>query len=97
MKIILKKQIQKIRLIFLGFICADGCVINNPKISRYKLILKLHTKDKHILEKLIESTNGEMIVWKFDQEEMVQVSFSGKKIINDLSKLGILPNELQLN
>jgi len=78
---------------FLGFICADGCIINNPKINRYKLILTLHVKDKHILEKFILNINGKMGVWKHGQRKMAQVSFSGKKIINDLSKLGVIPNK----
>jgi len=78
---------------FLGFICADGCIVNNPKIGRYLLTLKLHIKDKHILEKFISNINGNKCVWEHGQREMVQVSFSGKKIINDLSKLGVIPNK----
>ena len=78
---------------FLGFICADGCITNNPKKYRYQLSLKLHIKDKHILEKFKENINGEVVVWKHNQREIVEIKFSGKKIINDLSKLDILPNK----
>jgi hypothetical protein len=78
---------------FLGFICADGCVINNPKTYRYQLCLKLHIKDKHILESFIKCIDGDMSVWKHHQREMGEVNLSGKKLINDLLKLGVKPNK----
>jgi hypothetical protein len=78
---------------FLGFIFADGCVVNNSKKFRYQVTLKLHTKDKHILESFITSVKGEMPVWKHGQREMVEISFSGKKMVNDLIDLGVTQNK----
>jgi hypothetical protein len=78
---------------FLGFIFADGCVVNDPKRFRYQVTLKLHTKDKHILESFITSVKGEMPVWKHGQREMVEIHFSGKKMVNDLINLGATQNK----
>ena len=77
---------------FLGFIFADGCVIFDPIKYRYKLTIKIHSKDKHILDSLISSINGEMMVWE-NKTEFSQVSLSGKKIVSDLIKLGAKPNK----
>lgn len=78
---------------FLGLICADGCIINNEVTHRYQLTLKLHTKDENILKDFIKCIDGEMEIWKHGQREMVEVKLSGKKIINDLFKLGITSNK----
>lgn len=78
---------------FLGFIFSDGCVINDTKKHRYSTVLKIHTKDKHILESFIEKIKGEMPIWKHKQREMVQVSFSGKKMAEDLTNLGATQNK----
>lgn len=78
---------------FLGFIFSDGSVIYNTKKSLYKVSLKLHTKDKHILESFIKSIKGEMKIWEHGQREMGEVNLSGKKITNDLIKLGVTPKK----
>jgi hypothetical protein len=78
---------------FLGLICADGNVTNNTVIYRYQLSLKLHTKDIHILNTFIKCVEGEMCVWLHNQREMGEVKLSGKKIVNDLTKLGVTPNK----
>ena len=57
------------------------------------MTLKLHTKDKHILDSFIKSVKGEMPVWKHGQREMSEVHFSGKKMVNDLINLGVTPNK----
>lgn len=77
---------------FLGFIFADGCVTFDPIRYRYKLTIKIHSKDKHILNSLISSINGEMMVWG-NETEFSQVTLSGKKIVSDLIKLGAEPNK----
>lgn len=77
---------------FLGFIFADGCVISDPIRYRYKLTIKIHSKDKHILNSLISSIDGEMMVWE-NKTKFSQVTLSGKKIVSDLIKLGATPNK----
>ena len=78
---------------FLGLIFADGSVVYNPNRYRYQLSLKLHPKDKHILISLIKHIEGEMNVWEDSKRNICQISLSGKKIINDLIKLGVTPNK----
>lgn len=78
---------------FLGFIFADGCIIYDPSKYRYKIEIKLHPKDRHILESLIKFIEGEMKIWYDNNREMCQVSISGKKFVSDLIKLGLTPNK----
>jgi hypothetical protein len=78
---------------FLGLIYSDGCLINNQDEYRYKITLKLHTKDKHILEDFIKSVSGEMSLWFHGQRDTCEVSLSGKKIVKDLEEKGLHPNK----
>jgi hypothetical protein len=78
---------------FLGFLFADGCVINNVEKYRYQVTLKLHTKDKHILEEFIKKINGEMDVWTHGQRDICEINLSGKKIVTDLINKGVVPNK----
>lgn len=78
---------------FLGLIYSDGSIINNEKIKRYQLVIKLHIKDQHILNDFIKCINGEMELWKHGQREIVEVKLSGKKLINDLKNYGLHPNK----
>ena len=73
---------------FLGLIYSDGCIVNNQDEYRYKITLKLHTKDKHILEDFIKSVRGEMSLWFHGQRDICEVSLSGKKIVKDLEEKG---------
>lgn len=78
---------------FLGFIYADGCVVNDTDKYRYQLSLKIHNKDNHILEEFVKYINGEMDIWYHGQRTMSQVVISGKKILKDLETKGIIPNK----
>ena len=78
---------------FLGFIMADGCVINNKEKYRYLLTIKIHPKDKEILEKFIEVIKGEMVVTMDKKREICQIHISGKKIVSDLERLGCVENK----
>ena len=78
---------------FLGLIYSDGCLVYNPEKYLYKIYLKLHSKDKEILIRFIESIQGEMKIWDNKRRDMCEVSVSGKKIIMDLNKLGVHPNK----
>jgi hypothetical protein len=75
---------------FLGFIYADGSVATEKRNS---LFIKIHIKDSHIIESFINCINGEMIPWKQKNRDIIQVSVSGKKIINDLLNLGLHQNK----
>ena len=78
---------------FLGLIYSDCCIVNNQDEYRYKITLKLHTKDKHILEDFIKSVSGEMSLWFHGQRNICEVSLSGKKIVKDLEEKGLHPNK----
>lgn len=78
---------------FLGFICADGCLINDESKYRYQLTIKIHNKDEHILSELLKYINGEMNIWQHLQRDMSQITFSGKKIIDDLGNKGVYPQK----
>jgi hypothetical protein len=78
---------------FLGLIFSDGAIVNDSKRYRYKLVLKLHERDQSILQKFIESIDGEMVIWKSKTRKMAEVGFSGKKIIKDLENLGLHQNK----
>ena len=78
---------------FLGLIYSDGCIVNNQDEYRYKITLKLHIKDKHILEDFIKSVSGEMSLWFHGQRDICEVNLSGKKIVKDLEEKGLHPNK----
>lgn len=78
---------------FLGFIFADGCLIDNPKEYRYKLNIKIHNKDEDILKKFISLLDSEVKIWRSNHREISEIGFSSKKMINDLKKIGLHPNK----
>ena len=78
---------------FLGFIFADGCLIDNPKEYRYKLNIKIHNKDEDILKKFISLLDSEVEIWRSNHREISEIGFSSKKMINDLKKIGLHPNK----
>lgn len=78
---------------FLGFIFADGCLIDNPKEYRYKLAIKIHNKDEDILERFISLLDSEVEVWRSKNRDISEVGFSSKKMINDLKNIGIHQNK----
>ena len=75
---------------FLGFIYADGSVVENKRNSLY---IKIHPKDQHILEDLIKCIDGEMDIWKPKDRDICQIGLSGKTIINDLIRNGLHQNK----
>ena len=78
---------------FLGFIFADGCLINNPKEYRYKLVIKIHNKDEDMLKRFISLLDSEVEIWRSKNRDISEIGFSSKKMINDLKNLGIHQNK----
>ena len=78
---------------FLCFIFADGCLINNPKEYRYKLVIKIHNKDEDMLKRFISLLDSEVEIWRSKNRDISEVGFSSKKMINDLKNLGIHQNK----
>ena len=78
---------------FLGFIFADGCLIDDPKKYRYRLNIKIHNKDEDILERFISLLDSEVKIWKSKGRDISVIGFSSKKIINDLKNIGLHQNK----
>lgn len=82
---------------WLGFIAADGGIINNG----YGLEIGLKRSDRRHLEKFIDSIQGEYQMikdikhkdGKGKYHEISRVRVMSKKMCDDLSKYGIIPNK----
>lgn len=81
---------------WLGFICADGCIVDKNGQKRLKITLK--RGDKIILEKFIESIEGDFQVkdkiTKLNGKifEISEVNFNSKQMVIDLQQY-ITPNK----
>jgi hypothetical protein len=78
---------------FLGFIFADGCLIDNPKKYRYRLIIKIHNKDEDILERFISLLDSEVKIFRSNGRDVSEIGFSSEKMINDLKNIGLHQNK----
>ncbi len=84
----------------LGFIYADGCVMETSVNRENTLRVSIQIEDSYILEKLLKDTNNNKITvrnppstikngWK----KQGTASISSNQIFEDLTKLGCLPNK----
>lgn len=91
---------------FLGFIFADGWIINNDTSCSYEFGMKLSSVDKYLLELLNNKLGGQNIIYHHDPKEVLickqQVAHSGhcdtlrvysKRLVKDLIKHGIETNK----
>ena len=78
---------------FLGFIYADGCIRYDEKRSIYNTLIKIHSKDEHILHSLIECVDGDLKIIKVKNRDIVQLSLTGKKLSKDLINIGLHQNK----
>ena len=91
---------------FLGFIFADGWIVNRENYGNYEFGIKLASKDKYLLELLNNELGGKNIISHIDPQEVLicqkQIAHSGhcdtlrvysKKIVCDLMKHGIETNK----
>jgi hypothetical protein len=88
---------------WLGFIVADGCVVETikerAKNPSYSLIIQLSIKDKDHLEKFKQSINynGEIKITNvFTQgayRDYATIRICNKKLCDDLAKWGVVPNK----
>lgn len=91
---------------FLGFIFADGWVVNNKIGGTYELGMTLSSVDKYLLELLNNELGGQNIIYHHEPKEVLicnkQVAHSGhcdtlrvysKKIVSDLMSHGIETNK----
>lgn len=88
---------------WLGFIAADGCVTKASKYNSYRLQLNLQESDKHHLEKLRNSLNGDTIKIKnikcdnrkqgFGISYLAGITFNSYELCKDLMELNITPSK----
>ena len=76
---------------FLGLLYADGN-ISSTKYS-YTVKISLSKKDNHILEEFISYFEGDHHLYNDNKRDQSTLTFSSKKIINDLYKIGMFPNK----
>jgi len=80
-----------IKAYILGFIAADGALVNNGNGS-YVLTISIHKKDISILEK-IKSEIGFKHNIQFLDNNLVRIAISNPKLTKHLFTLGIIPNK----
>jgi len=84
---------------WLGFIYADGYVVNNPQSRNYELGIQLKQSDIEHLKKFNKCINGNIeikIIHKVDNisdRYLCSIRLYSKKIIEDLNKHGIVQNK----
>lgn len=91
---------------FLGFIFADGWIVNRENSGNYEFGMTLSSKDKYLLELLNNELGGKNIIYHRNPQEVLvgkkQIAHSGhcdtlrvysKKIVCDLMRHGIEINK----
>lgn len=90
----------------LGFIYADGWIVNNEARGNYEFGMELQSQDKYILEKINDELGGQNIIYHSNDDDififndrLVHKGHSdtlrvySKKIVNDLIKHGVVTNK----
>ena len=92
---------------FLGFIFADGWLINNPVNRNYELGMELQSEDRYILEKLNEELGGQNIIYHSQPTKRIIngqlahircmdcLRIYSKNIVQGLINHGVVPNKTQ--
>jgi len=79
-----------VKAYWIGFIMADGCVVNQKKAR--KLIIELGEKDVELLKNFNTFVQGGVPI-KFTKKGCVRLVLYSKKMVNDLEKYGIVPRK----
>lgn len=92
MNIILTRLIQKIKLIFLGLLFADGCNLKERNV----VCIELVKTDSAILEKFAEVTENNRPLYDYNHKNgqtSTKLSFTSKYFCEILDKLGCVPRK----
>lgn len=73
---------------WLGFIFADGCVVNNSSDGTYRLCIELSNADKEHLEKFKRSIKSDSPIVSRKNRDTSSITINSKKIVDDLMNLG---------
>ena len=94
-----------IKAYLLGFLFADGWVINNEKMGKYEVGMSLQSCDKYILDLLNNELGGCCYYKHITSKDKVinnvktcsgdqdEIRIFSKDIVNDLIKNGVVPNK----
>ena len=75
---------------FLGFIAADGCIVDNSRISRTDtLSINIHNRDTDILEKFRQELNREQELYIFIDKSQVGIRINHQHICDSLRQHGL--------
>lgn len=76
---------------FLGFIAADGCIVENRSNSGHADTLSINIKscDRQVLDKLKEELNSELAIHYFKDKDQVGFRLCNQQICDDLRKYGL--------
>lgn len=76
----------------LGFITADGAVVNN------RLSIEIHKKDEKLLNFAKSEINPKATITKinYNNKNNVRVAFSAQKLCKDLAKYGVIQNKSKI-
>lgn len=88
---------------WLGFIFADGYIVDNSRLGTYELGMELHINDRYILEELNKDLGEQHIIlnkhsykefngYSYETDSSVIRVYS-KKIVKDLERHNIVPNK----
>ncbi len=88
---------------YLGFIAADGCIVDNKNTSRVDtLSINIHEKDRFVLEKFSEDLQREAKLYLVPSKSQVSIRFQNQHICDALKSYGLgyrksltLPNIVQ--
>ena len=92
---------------FLGFIFADGWLINSPINRNYELGMELKSEDRYVLERLNEELGGQNIVYHSKPTEKIidgrlahkghsdYIRIYSKNVVQGLINNGVVPNKTQ--
>lgn len=78
---------------WLGFIFADGCVVNNKTTRTYRLTIELAKCDEEHLIKFKTDIKSTAPIAHRKNKETCSITIDSKKIVSDLIKLGAVVNK----
>ena len=76
----------------LGFIYADGNIINNLEKTKYCLSIAQKGERKDVLEKIVKALNSNIPIKEY-VPNVFSITLCSKQITNYLTKLGAIPNK----
>lgn len=86
---------NEIKAYFVGFILADGCILDKRKNGQKKLAIGLHNQDIYVLERFKKELNSSRKISEFNNGKGNYCCFSvsSNKLCDDLIKLDITPRK----